>query len=94
MFTKTLKSGHALVGKPICLRCEVKGSPPPVIQWKKDGIELTPNVNNRLFLIEETTLRIKKLTPELGGRYDCIATNKLGQAVTRATVAVKGIVSN
>lgn len=90
LFTKTLVSGHALVGKPICLYCEVKGSPPPVIRWNKDGIKLNPNSNNGVFLIEETTLRINKVTPELGGRYDCIATNRHGQAVTRATVAVRG----
>lgn len=42
------------------------------------------------FQVAGTTLTVVKVTPELGGQYVCIATNKHGQAITRATVAVRG----
>ncbi|XP_062513915.1 hemicentin-1-like isoform X2 [Corticium candelabrum] len=88
-FTEALQSGHAMTGKAITLRCEVEGSQPLVIEWRKDGKELR-SMQNHAICIEGTKLTISSMTPELGGQYLCIATNKYGQAITRSTIAVRG----
>lgn len=49
-------------------------------------------MQNHAICIEGTKLTISSMTPELGGQYLCIATNKYGQAITRSTIAVRGTI--
>ena len=56
----------ATSGSPLTLICSVEGSPPPTIEWFKDGV-----------LIEGET-KEKFVTDGKSGEYGCKATNMLG----------------
>lgn len=57
------------------LRCRVFGAPQPEVKWKRDGVELT---GGRYKVLPSGDLEIRGATFTDGGRYKCIASNKLG----------------
>ncbi|PVD32325.1 hypothetical protein C0Q70_07758 [Pomacea canaliculata] len=81
-------------GKSLSLRCVARGSPPDYA-WFKDGVLLTPtDVTAASRLSIHTTdryssLGIKRLTPDDGGLYRCVASNAAGEAEQQVQVKVQ-----
>jgi dystroglycan 1 len=71
-------------GTSASIRCEVTGTPQPVITWSKAGGELGPNHR-----IEGNILRIVQAKVEDRGLYVCLAENVAGRAQATAIVEVE-----
>lgn len=82
-------------GKSLSLRCVARGSPRPDYAWFKDGVLLTTtDVTAASRLSIHTTdryssLGIKRLTPDDGGLYRCVASNAAGEAEQQVQVKVQ-----
>ncbi|CAH0564810.1 unnamed protein product [Brassicogethes aeneus] len=79
------QSSQAAAGEDIVLECSPpKGTPEPVVYWKKDGQPLT--IEKRLKLVDGSNLAITDTKPSDQGRYQCIAKNTAG--VRESTIAI------
>jgi len=68
---------------PIVIECGAEGSPTPEYRWTKDNIPLNIDANDDLMLEPETgNLLISNPTVNNNGRYQCIAHNEYGTAVS------------
>ncbi|XP_054260058.1 vascular endothelial growth factor receptor 1 isoform X2 [Macrosteles quadrilineatus] len=66
-------------GQPVHLHCKVKGSPPPVITWYMNGMEITKDKHKNIELNKNNqALKIGGVGLEHKGVYKCVATNKAG----------------
>gem|GEM_PF-488233 len=72
---QTLNEGDALD-----LVVEVEGTPSPVVQWKKDGVEILDAVFN--------TLTIANTTLGDAGSYEAVVSNTAGSVVSQSAVVV------
>lgn len=95
-FVTKLKPAQLMDGESMTLICRVAGEPTPKIQWLHDK---QPIAETRGITILQDAdgfcvLNIPEVFPEDGGVYTCRATNKIGKAVTKADVAVEGIMFN
>nr|CAB3264639.1 palladin-like [Phallusia mammillata] len=90
-FHKPLKDLSTTQGECIVLECRVKGQPPPVITWKREGdvIEDCPDFR-LLHRGEVATLVIGEAFPEDSGRFICEASNSAGTTTTSCKLAVRG----
>ena len=70
------------LNSPVSLTCEAVGSPMPVIQWFKDGVQLR----------ESGAVGNQYIIPELGaadrGSYHCEASNGFGDPVKSSEAAI------
>lgn len=68
-----------------------EGNPLPTVQWYKDDVCID---NNPQFQITynngEALLKIEKINPSQNGKYNCVATNRLGSDLTTAKLFVDG----
>ncbi|XP_069798458.1 hemicentin-1 [Narcine bancroftii] len=64
------------LGGNAILNCEVRGDPPPTIQWSKKGIHI--QISNRIRQLHNGSLAIYGTVNEDAGNYKCIATNDAG----------------
>jgi len=62
------------VGKPLSIRCTVRGGPPPAITWKKLGGTVTHQTG-----CSSTIFQIRSITKQDKGTYTCTATNIAGE---------------
>ncbi|XP_078407396.1 LOW QUALITY PROTEIN: hemicentin-1-like [Cetorhinus maximus] len=69
----------ATAGMEVTLPCEVQGSPPPIIRWKKDG-RLVPFMSARYTVLPSGSLTILDLRASDSGLYKCSAINRAGNA--------------
>ncbi|KAG1653132.1 Down syndrome cell adhesion molecule-like protein Dscam2 [Nymphon striatum] len=90
---------HLQPGPSINLNCEVSGDPVPDISWYLDG-SLISNTERTVIRTRVNTnieahsdLTIHKIRSEDGGLYQCIATNKAGQAKHSERINVYGVPS-
>lgn len=71
-----------IVGDLVKLKCEVEGTPEPVITWRKDSRNLIQNNNiiikNSSF---KSVLTIQKVTKNDGGSYSCKVSNGFGTPI-------------
>nr|XP_020858684.1 immunoglobulin-like and fibronectin type III domain-containing protein 1 isoform X2 [Phascolarctos cinereus] len=76
-------------GCECCMSCAVKGEPRPRVTWFKDdeSLEGNPNVYST-DVLGVCSLVIPSVTPKDSGKYKAVAENKLGQAVSTATLIV------
>uniref|UniRef100_G3VBF6 Immunoglobulin-like and fibronectin type III domain-containing protein 1 n=1 Tax=Sarcophilus harrisii TaxID=9305 RepID=G3VBF6_SARHA len=78
-------------GCECCMSCAVKGEPRPKVTWFKDdeSLEGNPNVYST-DVLGVCSLVIPSVTPKDSGNYKVVAENRLGQAVSRASLIVTG----
>ncbi|VDM63858.1 unnamed protein product, partial [Angiostrongylus costaricensis] len=90
-FIKKLISTEVNMNDTVVLNVAVKGQPPPVVSWKKDGRPLIID-NTHIILKSEGegifTLTISAVGPDDAGRYSCEAINTAGAEECAANVTV------
>ncbi|XP_072494278.1 immunoglobulin-like and fibronectin type III domain-containing protein 1 [Notamacropus eugenii] len=76
-------------GCECCMSCAVKGEPRPRVTWFKDdeSLEGNPNIYST-DVLGVCSLVIPSVTPKDSGKYKAVAENRLGQAVSTATLIV------
>ncbi|XP_058997342.1 hemicentin-2 [Mustela lutreola] len=68
---------NASVNQTALLPCQVDGTPPPLVSWRKDGAPLDP-ASPRLQVLPEGSLRIRPVLAQDAGHYLCLASNSAG----------------
>uniref|UniRef100_A0A8C6UIX7 Roundabout guidance receptor 1 n=1 Tax=Neogobius melanostomus TaxID=47308 RepID=A0A8C6UIX7_9GOBI len=76
------------VDSTVVLRCQTSGTPPPSVQWKKDGTLVSP-VDSRLSLTETGSLEIRYAKLGDTGLYTCAVTSLSGEASWTAHLQVE-----
>ncbi|XP_062410792.1 uncharacterized protein igsf9a [Sardina pilchardus] len=77
---------EALLGKPLTLRCVVRGNPPPTVTWAKDGVLLKPDNTE----VRDGIVSFQSVTREAAGEYRCDASNSEGSVSRVTRLSVKG----
>lgn len=80
-------------GEALELNCRVVGKPIPKVEWYHNKEKM---VENKETIISQDAqgncqLQITEVFPENAGEYKCIASNKIGETVTKTTVNIQGI---
>lgn len=75
----------------VMLRCVVTATPPPKIEWSKDGKPITGMTSYENFT---ATYTIKETMETSGGMYTCRASNEAGMAECSATVVIQGLLNS
>jgi hypothetical protein len=73
--------------------CKVTGNPMPDVAWYHNGKLVVDNPDFKTAYDKNTgecILHILEVFPQDTGKYECVATNKYGKAVTKATLLVEG----
>uniref|UniRef100_A0A3Q3K3Y4 Hemicentin 1 n=1 Tax=Monopterus albus TaxID=43700 RepID=A0A3Q3K3Y4_MONAL len=69
-----------LLNESIQLVCQAQGTPPPTIQWLKDGKVISNTENKGLRISPDgTTLTVMGAHTNDSGKYTCVATNSAGE---------------
>ncbi|KAF0290017.1 Fibroblast growth factor receptor-like 1 [Amphibalanus amphitrite] len=63
-------------GCQVMSRCPVAATPPPMLEWKKDGTQILDAWDR--FTLSENMLRVSRVTEDDAGVYVCIAVNGFG----------------
>lgn len=83
-FLNEIQNSTVLENEPCEFHINVIGSPPPVINWFKDGFEIFSN--RRAKIINDagsSTLMFHQIALTDEGEIKCVATNRYGHVVTR-----------
>ena len=92
-FTFELLPKKVMDGEEVKLDGRVIGNPTPEIVWYHNGKAILDNPDFRMTYhprTGEVELHIMEVFPQDTGTYECVASNKYGQAVTKTTVIVEG----
>ncbi|OCT61202.1 hypothetical protein XELAEV_18047225mg [Xenopus laevis] len=89
-FTRKLKETYGLLGSTTSMECKVSGSPPILVSWSFNGIEIVSGGKYQTTLTDNTcTLTISELTTADSGKYSCNANNIAGSDECSAVLSVK-----
>ncbi|XP_010148594.1 PREDICTED: hemicentin-1-like, partial [Eurypyga helias] len=75
------------LGGNAMLNCEVRGDPPPTIQWSKRGVGV--QIGNRIRQLNNGSLAIYGTVNEDAGDYKCVATNDAGVVERSLTLTLQ-----
>lgn len=75
------------LGGNAMLNCEVRGDPPPTIQWSKKGVGV--QISNRIRQLVNGSLAIYGTVNEDAGDYKCVATNDAGVVERSLTLTLQ-----
>ncbi|NXU50379.1 HMCN1 protein, partial [Turnix velox] len=75
------------LGGNAVLNCEVRGDPPPTIQWSKKGVGV--QISNRIRQLNNGSLAIYGTVNEDAGDYKCVATNDAGAVERSLTLTLQ-----
>ncbi|XP_060074132.1 myosin light chain kinase, smooth muscle-like [Ylistrum balloti] len=77
-------------GKSVTLQCDVRGTPVPMIMWRKDGqvIGNMPDFH-QTYDSNVARLTIKEIFEQDDGCYDCVARNNFGSVTSTCKLKVK-----
>ncbi|XP_074858281.1 hemicentin-1 isoform X2 [Carettochelys insculpta] len=75
------------LGGNAILNCEVRGDPPPTIQWSKRGVSI--QISNRIRQLSNGSLAIYGTVNEDAGDYACVATNDAGVVERSVTLILQ-----
>ncbi|XP_061451564.1 immunoglobulin superfamily DCC subclass member 4 isoform X2 [Rhineura floridana] len=64
--------------------CRIKGLPPPIITWEKDGVAVPSE--HRFIVLPNGVLQIIDVKESDAGVYHCVATNRAGKQYSSAAV--------
>ena len=73
----------------ITIVCQANGVPTPTIKWSQNGVLLERSTKT-VKILNRGRLRIKSLTVNEIGRYECTASNILGSDSAISRIDVKG----
>ncbi|XP_072488817.1 hemicentin-2 isoform X3 [Notamacropus eugenii] len=76
------------INNPISLICETFAFPSPIITWMKDGAPFQATGNTQLLPVGTHGLQILNAQEQDAGRYTCVVTNEVGEAVKNYHVEV------
>uniref|UniRef100_A0A3B3BIE7 Hemicentin 1 n=1 Tax=Oryzias melastigma TaxID=30732 RepID=A0A3B3BIE7_ORYME len=77
------------LGGNTILNCEVRGDPPPTIQWSKNGVNI--QISNRIRQMFNGSLAIYGTVSEDAGVYMCVATNDAGVVERSITLTLQPV---
>ncbi|XP_027560313.1 hemicentin-1 isoform X2 [Neopelma chrysocephalum] len=75
------------LGGNAMLNCEVRGDPPPTIQWSKKGVGV--QISNRIQQLINGSLAIYGTVNDDAGDYKCVATNEAGVVERSLTLTLQ-----
>ena len=73
-------------GVNLRLVCPVESSPPPIVTWSKDGLEV--HLGWERYRVHGGVLRVRNVDVNDSGVYDCHATNGFGSIDVRYLVYI------
>ncbi|XP_004578395.2 immunoglobulin superfamily DCC subclass member 3 [Ochotona princeps] len=77
----------AVPGQPVVLGCQVEGTPPVRVTWRKNGVELPDSPHSTLLGNGSLMIHHFRLEPDGSpsdeGDYECVAQNRFGLVVSR-----------
>ncbi|XP_036399492.1 neogenin-like [Megalops cyprinoides] len=85
-FLKRPANMYAHESMDVVFECEVTGTPPPTIQWVKNGDAVIPSDYFRI--IREQYLQVQGLVKSDEGFYQCVAQNEAGNVQASAQLIV------
>ena len=75
----------------VVVDCSAEGEPQPIIDWKKERINVTAKgLNERIEILSNNSLQIIAVQPVDAGNYYCEARNNLGVVLKNTTLVVQG----
>uniref|UniRef100_A0A8C1K3P7 Hemicentin-1 n=1 Tax=Cyprinus carpio TaxID=7962 RepID=A0A8C1K3P7_CYPCA len=74
-------------GSTVVLNCQAEGEPVPVIEWSRQGWPLLGN--ERITMLNNSSLRFSSAQKEDTAEYQCVARNLLGSVLVRVTLTVR-----
>lgn len=91
-FVEKMKNVNVQAGKEARFDVRVSGSPPPEVDWLKGDEKIEDD--GRFVIVDGEadglfSLIIEEIKPEDAGKYECIAFNELGEASSKANLAVE-----
>ena len=89
-FLSTIESVNTKPGQLVRFDVRVVGTRPLEVSWLQDGKKINPDIRHKIF--EENnlyTLLIIEVIPEDSGKYECVATNSIGEARCEAQCKVE-----
>ncbi|KAK3084547.1 hypothetical protein FSP39_015151 [Pinctada imbricata] len=87
----SLSDSTATVGKPLILHCDIRGSPVPMILWRKNGRMIGNTADfKQTYENNMAKLEIKDVYEQDGGCYECVARNSFGSVSTSCNITVEG----
>jgi len=80
----------ATPGDNVTLSCDANGNPVPTLLWNKDGSPVNTTATPRITLsADKRQLAITNVDKaDSGSRYQCVANNSIGQAITSNTASL------
>lgn len=91
VFTELLSDSVAKEGEPCSLSCRATGNPLPTVQWYKDDVCIDNSAKYQItYNNGEALLTIERADTSHGGKYACVATNRLGSDRTASKLSVEG----
>lgn len=92
-FVEKLQHIDSVVGETATFRAKVSGSPMPQVEWFKndDKIELHPRMTAESERNGYFSLVIENIEPEDEGLYKCVASNELGEIVSKAELRLADV---
>lgn len=90
VFEQKMKNVSIVEGEDATFHVKVSGLPTPEIQWLKDSTEITDDA--RYEIIEEDgvhTLKIRNCAVKDVAKYQCIASNSMGEVSSKARLDVE-----
>ncbi len=74
----------------VTLSCDASGSPAPELSWTRNGSPVETSNNSRISLSNNNkSLTITNVNRADSGKYQCVASNKLGNATSNATLDIQ-----
>ncbi|XP_022336573.2 uncharacterized protein LOC111132924 isoform X6 [Crassostrea virginica] len=80
----------ATSGRSLSLQCHIKGSPAPMILWRKDG-KMIGNTKDfkQTYQNNIALLNIQEVVEQDGGCYECVARNSFGAVSSSCSISVQ-----
>lgn len=87
---QALSDTVATCGKALTLQCQIKGSPAPMILWRKDG-KMIGNTKDfkQMYQNNIALLAIQEIMEQDGGCYECVARNSFGAVSSSCSITVQ-----